>query len=54
VLFFERLQLIEEPVVRRVRDLRVVQDVIAVEVVVHLFAELVEPCLDVLQRRCRH
>ena len=40
VLLLERLQLVEEPVVIGVRDLRVVEDVVAVEMVLDLLAQL--------------
>ena len=40
MLLLERLQLVEEPVVLRVGDLGVVEDVVAVEVVVELLAQL--------------
>jgi hypothetical protein len=54
VLLLERAQLVEEPVVLGVRDLWVVEHVIAVVVVVDVAAQLVEPRLHVLQRRSRH
>jgi hypothetical protein len=54
VLVLERLQLVVEPVVLGVGDLRVVEDVVAVEVVVDLLAQLVEALLHVLLRPRRH
>ena len=54
MLLLQLLQLVEEPVVLRVRDLRVVEDVVAVKVMIQLGAELVEPRSDVLQRWSSH
>ena len=44
ILRLEGLELVVEPVVLGVRDLRVVEDVVAVEVVLELLAELFGPC----------
>src|SRR3954451_9967413 len=54
MVLFERLQLVEEAIVRRVRDLRIVENVVAVEVMVDLFAQLVESLLHALFRTRRH
>ena len=48
MLVLERLQLVVEPVVGSVGDLGIVEDVVAVEVMIQFGAELVEPRLDVL------
>ena len=46
MLLLERLQLVEEPVVVGVRDLRIVEDVVAVQVVLDLLAQLGSTLLD--------
>ena len=50
----EREQLVVEPVELGVGDLRLVEDVVAVEVMVDLPAQLVEALLHVLLRPRRH
>ena len=54
MLVLERLQLVVEPVIGSVRDLGIVEDVVAVELVIQLGAELVEARLDVLERWSGH
>ena len=46
------LQLVEQGVERAVRDLRVVEDVVAVEVVIELLAELGGPFRSTRRLRC--
>ena len=52
MLLLERLQLVEEPVVVGVRDLRIVEDVVAVQVVLDLLAQLGSTLLDGLGWLC--
>src|SRR5688572_26944696 len=52
MVVLERLQLVEEAVV--VRELRIVEDVVPVELVVELLAELRGPPLEVGSRLRRH
>ena len=54
VLLLERLELVEEPVVLGVGDLRLVEHVVEVEVVVDLLAQVVELLLDALLRARGH
>jgi hypothetical protein len=54
VLVLEPLQLVVEPVVGGVGDLGIVEDVVAVEVMIQLGAELVDPRLNLFDRRGCH
>ena len=53
VVALDRPQLVEQPVVGVVADLRVVEDVVAVGVVFELLAQLRGACCDLLRRRRR-